>query len=100
MPYDSAPVVYKNILFLDANPSEAPATGMAGNTRAYDARTGAALWEFHSVPQPGETGHDPWEGNSWKNRSGVNNWGFSLTVDAERGILYTVFGGPNTNYWG
>ena len=100
VPYDSAPVVYKNILFLGANTSEAPATGMAGNTRAYDARTGAALWEFHSVPQPGETGHDTWEGNSWKNRSGVNNWGFSLTVDAQRGILYTVFGGPNTNYWG
>jgi glucose dehydrogenase len=23
-----------------------------------------------------------------------------MTVDAQRGILYTVFGGPNTNYWG
>ncbi len=98
--YDSAPVVYNNLLFLGANTPEAPATGPAGNTRAYDARTGAKVWEFHSVPQPGETGNQTWEGESWKDRSGVNNWGFSLTVDAERGILYTVFGGPNTNYWG
>jgi quinoprotein glucose dehydrogenase len=100
VPYDSAPVVYNNFLFLGANTPEAPSTGPAGNTRAYDARTGAKLWEFHSVPQPGEPGNDTWEGDSWKNRSGVNNWGFSLTVDAARGILYTVFGGPNTNYWG
>ncbi len=47
----------------------------------------------NSVTKPGQ-------GDSAKNRSGVNNWGFSLTVDAERGIVYTVFGGPNTNFWG
>ena len=100
VPYDSAPVVYKNLFLLGANTPEAPSTGPAGNTRAYDARTGAKLWEFHSVPQPGEPGNETWEGDGWKNRSGVNNWGFSMTVDAARGILYTVFGGPNTNYWG
>ena len=43
---------------------------------------------------------ETWEGESGKNRSGVNNWGFSLTVDEARGIVYTVFGGPNTNFWG
>jgi quinoprotein glucose dehydrogenase len=100
VPYDSAPVVYRNLLFLGANTPEAPAVGPSGDTRAYDARTGAKKWEFHSVPQPGEAGRETWEGDGWKGRSGVNNWGFSLTVDAERGILYTVFGGPNTNYWG
>jgi quinoprotein glucose dehydrogenase len=100
VPYDSAPVVYKNLLFVGAHTGEAPATGEPGNTRAYDARTGAKVWEFHSVPQPGEEGHETWEGDSWKVRSGVNNWGFSMTVDSERGILYTVLGGPNTNYWG
>ena len=100
VPYESAPVVYKNLLFVGANTPEAPATGPPGDTRAYDARTGAKLWAFHSVPQAGETGHHTWEGDTSKDRSGVNNWGFSLTVDAQRGILYTVFGGPNTNYWG
>ena len=100
VPYDSPPVVYKNALIVGANTGEAPATGLPGNTRAYDARSGAKKWEFHSVPQPGETGHETWEGDSWKNRSGVNDWGFSMAVDTERGIVYTVFGGPNTNYWG
>jgi quinoprotein glucose dehydrogenase len=100
VPYDSAPVVYKNMLLVGANTGEAPATGQPGDTRGYDARTGAHVWSFHSVPGPGEPGHETWEGDGWKDRSGVNNWGFSMTVDAQRGILYTVFGGPNTNYWG
>jgi glucose dehydrogenase len=100
VPYNSAPVVYKNLLIVGANTPEAPATGPAGDTRAYDARTGKKLWDFHSVPRPGEFGHETWEGDSAKSRSGVNNWGFSLTVDAARGIVYTVFGGPNTNFWG
>jgi quinoprotein glucose dehydrogenase len=100
VPYDSAPVIYKNMILVGANTGEATPTGQAGDTRGYDARTGAPVWSFHSVPQPGEPGHETWEGDSWKDRSGVNNWGFSLTVDAQRGIVYTVFGGPNTNYWG
>ena len=100
VPYDSPPVIYKNVLLVGANTGEAPATGQAGDTRGYDARTGAKMWAFHSVPQPGEPGHETWEGDSWKDRSGVNNWGFSMTVDTQRGLVYTVFGGPNTNYWG
>ena len=100
VPYNSAPVVYKNLLIVGANTPEAPATGPAGDTRAYDARTGKKVWDFHSAPRPGEFGSETWEGGSSKNRSGVNNWGFSLTVDAVRGIVYTVFGGPNTNFWG
>jgi len=100
VPYNSAPVVYKDLLLVGANTPESPATGPPGDTRAYDARTGRKVWEFHSVPRAGEPGHETWAGDGWKNRSGVNNWGFSLTVDAERGIVYTTFGGPNTNFWG
>src|SRR3984957_12938797 len=100
VPYNSAPVVYRNLLIVGANTPEAPATGPAGDTRAYDARTGKKLWDFHSVRRPGEPGYETWQPDSAKNRSGVNNWGFSLTVDQERGIVYTVFGGPNTNFWG
>ena len=100
VPYNSAPVVYKNLLLLGANVQEQPAQGPPGDTRAYDARTGAKVWEFHSVPQPGETGHESWVGDGWKNRSGANNWGFSMTVDAQRAILYTVLGSPASDFYG
>jgi quinoprotein glucose dehydrogenase len=100
VPYNSAPTVYKNLLFVGANVPEQQGSGQAGNTRAYDARTGAKVWEFHSVPQPGEIGNETWKGDSWKNRTGVNHWGFNMTVDAERGLLYTIFGSPASDYYG
>jgi glucose dehydrogenase len=100
VPYNSPPTVYRNLLLVGANVGEQPATGPPGNTRAYDARTGAQVWEFHSVPQPGEVGNDTWPTDGWKDRTGANHWGFYMTVDADRGILYTVFGSPASDYYG
>src|SRR6202161_3706216 len=100
VPYDSAPTIFKNMLLVGANVQEQPGTGPAGDSRAYDVRTGAKLWEFHSVPRPGEPGHEVWQGDDWKNRSGVNNWGFSMTADAARDIIYMTFGSPASDYYG
>jgi len=97
----SPPVIYKNLVITGAGPGEGPGgkdggLGPAGDTRAWDAKTGKLVWTFHSVPLPGETGHDTWGGDSWKNRSGVNVWGY-MTVDVQRGILYMPFGAPNND---
>src|SRR5690606_34088253 len=86
----SPPIVFENLIITGAGPGEGPGgtngdVGPAGDTRAWDARTGALVWTFHSVPRPGEFGHDTWEGDSWRHRSGVNVWG-QMTVDTERGI--------------
>ena len=66
----------------------------AGNARAFDARTGAKLWEFSSVAQPGSVGHDTWEGDSWKGRFGANAWPFYFTLDEQRGLLYLPLASP------
>jgi glucose dehydrogenase len=100
VPYNSPPTIYGNFVFAGANVPEQPANGLPGNTRAYDARTGAKLWEFHSVPQPGEPGHESWQGDDWQNRTGVNNWGFFMTVDTQRGLLYSTFGSPASDFYG
>jgi glucose dehydrogenase len=100
IPYNSAPTVYKNFLFVGANVGEIQVPGQPGDTRAYDARTGAKAWVFHSVPQPGETGHDSWDGDGWKDRTGVNNWGFFMTVDSQRNTLYTTYGSPASDFYG
>ncbi len=97
----SPALVYKNLIITGAGPGEGPGgadggLGPAGDTRAWDARTGKLVWTFHSVPRPGEFGYDTWGGNSAKNRSGVNVWGY-MTVDAARGILYMPFGAPNND---
>jgi quinoprotein glucose dehydrogenase len=100
IPYNSVPTVYKNLLIVGANVPERQTANQPGNTRAFDVVTGKKVWEFHSVPQPGEVGNETWKGDSWKDRTGVNNWGFYMTVDTERGIVYTVFGSPASDYYG
>ena len=99
VPYNSVPTIYKNVVMVGANVG-ASAQGPPGDARAYDARTGAKLWDFHTVPQPGEPGHDTWDGESWKGRSGTNVWGFYLTVDEERGIVYLPVASPTADFYG
>jgi len=95
----SPPIVYKNLVITGAHVQESPSLGAAGDTRAWDIHTGKLVWQFHSVPQPGEAGHETWEGDSWKGRSGVNVWGM-MSLDAQRGILYMPFGQPTYDYYG
>ena len=93
VPYNSVPLVYRNVVVVGAN--NPPGSGGAvGNARAFDARTGAKLWEFSSVAQPGSVGHDTWEGNSWQGRFGANAWPFYFTLDEQRGLLYLPLASP------
>ena len=96
----SAPFVYKNLVFTGAHiPDSTGSKGPAGDVRAWDLRTGKLVWTFHTVPRPGEMGHETWLGDSWKNMSGANTWSF-FSVDAERGILYIPLGSNNNDYYG
>ncbi len=80
VPWNGVPLVFKNVIALGATVGEVP-DGPPGDTRAFDARTGKKLWEFHTVPRPGELGHETWPNDGWKSRSGVNVWGWYMTVD-------------------
>ena len=52
MPYNSVPLVYRNVVVVGANTPPGTVGGI-GNPRAFDARTGAKLWEFSSVRAAG-----------------------------------------------
>ena len=95
----SPPIVYKNLVITGGTTQEVPALGPAGDVRAWDMHTGKLVWTFHSIPGPGEKYNDSWAGESWKNRSGVNVWGF-ITVDSQRGIVYMPFGAPSVDQYG
>ncbi len=99
VPWNGVPTIYKNVAILGATTGEI-AVGQPGDTRAFDIRTGKQLWTFHTVPLPGEFGHDTWLDNGWRGRSGANVWAWYMTLDAERGILYMPVAGPAGNYWG
>ena len=97
----SSPSIYRNLIITGAGTGEGPGgsmagSGPAGDTRAWDARTGKLAWTFHTVPRPGEFGYDTWGADSARNRSGVNVWGYT-SLDVERGILYMPLGAPNND---
>src|SRR5262249_6393850 len=103
VPYSllSSATIYKNLIIIGAGTGEGSGvsnagSGPAGDTRAFDARTGRLVWTFHTVPRPGERGYESWEENSARNRSGVNVWGYT-SLDEERGILYMPLGAPNND---
>jgi glucose dehydrogenase len=99
VPYNSVPLVYRNTIVVGANTPQG-AIGGVGNPRAFDARTGAKVWEFNSVAQPGEVGHDTWAGDSWRNRLGANAWPFYFTLDEQRGLLYVPLASPIVGAYG
>ena len=99
VPYNSVPLVYEHIVVVGANtPPGAP--GGIGNARAFDARDGSPIWEFSSVPRPGEVGHDTWGGDSWRGRLGANAWPFYFTLDQERELLYLPLASPIPFWYG
>lgn len=93
------PAIYGDLIITGSRVQESPSLGARGDVRAWDARTGALAWTFHTVPQPGEPGHGTWEGDSWKNRSGVNVW-TQIVVDEKRGIAYLPIAAPAFDRWG
>ena len=96
----SPPSIYRNIVITGGNNGEqSPSSGLYGDIRGWDARTGKLLWSFHTVPRAGEPGVETWEGDSWRNRSGTNVWSF-FTIDTERGIVYAPLGSPTSDYYG
>ena len=99
VPWNGVPTIYRNVAILGATTGEI-ALSEPGDTRAFDVKTGKKLWDFHTVPLPGELGHNTWLENGWRNRSGVNVWAWYMTLDADRGLLYMPVAGPAGNYWG
>ena len=95
----SPPTVYKHLIITGGRTQENPPLGPAGDVRAWDVHTGKLAWTFRSIPQAGEKFNDTWGGDSWRNRSGVNVWGF-ITVDVQRGIAYLPFGAPSVDQYG
>jgi quinoprotein glucose dehydrogenase len=67
--------------------------------RAFDIPTGREAWRFHTVPRPGEFGHDTWAGDSWRKRTGVNAWS-GATVDVARGLVFVGTGSPGYDFYG
>ena len=97
--HTSPVVVFEDLIITGGGGGEGPYPEAPGHIRAYDARTGKRRWIFHTVPKPGEFGHDTWSGDSWKTSGGTNNWA-GMTLDSRRGIVYAGIGSPSFDFYG
>jgi quinoprotein glucose dehydrogenase len=108
--YSGVPTIYRDRIIIGANffgpgevhigPQLTDPRGQNGNSRAYDAITGEKVWEYNTIPRPGEPGHETWGNDSWQNRTGNNVWTFALTVDEAAGLVYMPVSTPGANYYG
>ena len=92
-------VVYRDLLVLGSKTGEGPRPEAPGHIRAYDIRTGKRRWIFHTIPHPGEFGHETWGADSWKKAAGANDWA-GMTVDQKRGLVFAATGSPTFDFYG
>ena len=90
--------VFEDLIILGSATNQEYASA-PGDIRAFNVRTGALVWTFHTVPRPGEFGYDTWPPDAWKTVGGANNWA-EQSIDEKRGIVYIPTGSPKYNFYG
>jgi quinoprotein glucose dehydrogenase len=91
-------VVYRDLVIIGGRVSEGlPAS--PGDIRAYDARSGALRWAFHTIPRPGEPGVETWPSEAWTYSGGANSWP-GMALDEARGVVYVPTGSAASDFYG
>jgi alcohol dehydrogenase (cytochrome c) len=97
-----APLVVKDKVIIGISGSDFPTRGFID---AYDPRTGARLWRFYTVPEPGEPGSETWPSGptgpaaNVMARGGGGTW-VTGSYDPELNLLFWGTGNPNPDYYG
>jgi quinoprotein glucose dehydrogenase len=100
--YSSAPAIWHDALFVAPALQEGPSHGATedGDPRAFDVITGKQLWQFHTLPRPGELGADTWGHQAdLIDRSGPSAW-VPIAVDDARGLVFVTTGNPADSFYG
>jgi quinoprotein glucose dehydrogenase len=91
-------VVFKDLLIVGGRVGEGLPTS-PGDIRAYDIRSGALRWTFHTIPYPGEFGHESWPKTAREYAGGANSWA-GMALDEARGIVYVPTGSAASDFHG
>jgi quinoprotein glucose dehydrogenase len=99
----STPTVVKDVIIVGSSFKEGMTVKTHNNTkghvRAFDVKTGKMLWQFNTIPKPGEFGNDTWENESWSNNGNTGVW-TQITVDEEAGLVYLPVETPSSDFYG
>ena len=87
--YSMAAYVYKDKIILGTGGGD---NGNLGLVSAFSIKDGKRLWDWQTIPGPGQPGHATWPGDSWKHGGGAV-WS-GLAVDAGTDTLFVAPGNP------
>ena len=93
-----APLVVKDKVIIGTSGGE---YGIRGFLAAFDAATGREIWRFHTIPAPGEPGHETWTdpaGAAWKTGGGPV-W-VTGSYDPDLNLTYWGTGNPGPDWNG
>jgi len=88
-----SPLIVKDKVLVGSGGGE---YGVRGFIAAFDARTGKEVWRFHTIPGPGEKGHETWSGDSWKTGGG-SVW-VTPSYDPALNLTYWGVGNPGPDF--
>ncbi|HWK52993.1 MAG TPA: hypothetical protein VNR18_01385, partial [Hyphomicrobiales bacterium] len=74
-------------------------TNVKGDVLAFDVRTGARKWAFHTIPRKGEYGYESWLDGSAEYTGNAGVWG-PFSVDPALGYLYLAVEAPTNDVYG
>ena len=99
----STPIVVRDVAIIGSAMREGATVETHDNTkglvRAFDVRTGKMIWQFDTIPRPGQFGSDTWLKESWASNGNVGVW-TQITVDEELGLVYLPVETPSSDYYG
>jgi alcohol dehydrogenase (cytochrome c) len=87
--YSMAAYVYKNQLILGTGGGD---DGNRGLVSAFSTKDGRRLWDWQTIPGPGQPGHETWPGDSWRHGGGAV-WS-GLALDQANDTLFVAPGNP------
>jgi quinoprotein glucose dehydrogenase len=70
-----------------------------GLVLAFDVHTGKKLWQFNTIPKPGEFGNNTWLNESWATNGNAGVW-TQIAVDEQLGLVYLPVETPSSDYYG
>lgn len=84
-----APLVVKDKVIVGTSGGDG---GVRGFIAAFDAASGKEVWRFHTIPAPGEPGHETWADDSWRT-GGAAVWNTG-SYDPDLNLTYWGTGNP------
>jgi alcohol dehydrogenase (cytochrome c) len=87
--YSMAAYVYKKQVIVGTGGGD---NGAIGLVSAFSLKDGKRLWDWQTIPGPGQPGHNTWPGDSWKHGGGAVWSGMAL--DQSTDTLFVAPGNP------